>query len=141
MTNCLKAVEYARILLVGRGLSDNGAPNPQFADIRATLQLTWENKIYLLTGTDIKVVCRKFILQGSNQVSLEKSSLFGLELSKQVGFKYFDILTIARCGFISVSCANFWLSEKSIKQYCLSYRSSGGITCKINLLLKPDKHI
>lgn len=115
MTNCLKAVEFARILLVGRGLSDHGAPNPRFADRRATLQLTWEHKTCLLTGTAIKVVCRKFILQGSNQVSLEKSSLFGLELSKQVGFKYFDVLTRARCGFISVPCANFCHSEKKHK--------------------------
>lgn len=30
------------------------------------MQLTGENKIYLLIGTAIKDVCRKFILQGSN---------------------------------------------------------------------------
>lgn len=36
MTDRLKAVDLARILLVGRGLSDYGGPNPQFTDTRAT---------------------------------------------------------------------------------------------------------
>lgn len=40
---------------------------------------------YLSIGTAIKDARRKFILQGSNYVPLEKLLLFGLEISKQVG--------------------------------------------------------
>lgn len=36
MKSCLKAVDWARILLVGRGFWDHGPPNPQFIDTKGT---------------------------------------------------------------------------------------------------------
>ena len=69
---------------------------------------------YLLIGTAIKDIRRKVTLQGSSYVPLENLWLFGLEISQHVGFKEFDILTIARCGFISVSCTIYCHSGKKV---------------------------